>query len=174
MPTQKKIETVEKLAERLAKAKTVVLTDYHGLTNRQIEDLRKALQKVEGDFIVVKNTLLKLASEKINRSDLSSLTSTLSGPTALLLSYQDAILPLKETAGYIKQFQLPVLKTGILFDELLTGEELLEIAMLPGKDVLIGRLVGQLRSPLYRLSNVLAWNMQKLTLTLSTIQKQKS
>src|SRR3989304_3137684 len=164
MPTQKKIETVAKLAEKLTKARALVLTDYHGLTHQQIEQLRKTVKKADGDFIVAKNTLLghALTDSRFQIPD----SQPLSGPTALLLSYQDEISPLQALAGFIKQFQLPVLKMGVLEGKLLNGEQLLAIARLPAKEALLAQLVGQLSSPLYRLHYVLRWNLQKLVLTL--------
>lgn len=173
MPTQKKIDSVGNLIEKLARARAIVLTDYHGLTHRQLEDLKKAVKKAAGDFIIVKNTLLKIASEKAGPPQIKDLTSNLSGPTALLLSYQDELLPLREVARFLKQFQLPVLKSGLLENKLLTGEELVAIAALPAKEVLIGQLLGQLNSPLARLHYALTWNLQKLVLTLKAVEKSK-
>lgn len=173
MPTQKKIDSVQKLAEKLGKAKAVIFTNYQGLTNRQIEDLKKSLKETEADFKVAKNTLLKLALEKTRLPNVAELTDNLSGPTALLLPYQDEILPLKKLALFIKQFQLPTLKVGILLGRVLKGEELLAITTLPPKDVLQASLVWQISSPLHRLMRALTFNTQKLVLTLSAVQKQK-
>lgn len=174
MATQKKIEAVEKLIEKLSQAKTIVLADYQGLNHQQLEDLRKAVKRAKGDFVVVKNNLLKIASEKTGLSKLSTLVSDQSGPIALLLAYDDEILPLKEIASYAKQFRFPSLKTGILSGELLNSDQLAVVAALPGKEVLLGRVVGQIKSPLSGLHNALSWNLRKLTLTLNAIQKQKS
>ncbi|MDP3998915.1 MAG: 50S ribosomal protein L10 [bacterium] len=173
MPTQKKIETVAKLAEKLASAKSVILTDYHGLTHQQIEQLRKTIKKVDGDFIVAKNTLLARTFTDTNYQLLATTAQPLSGPTALLLSYKDELSPLQALAGFIKQFQLPVLRIGILDGKLLNGEELIAITKLPPKGVLLAQLVWQLSSPLYRLHHALQWNLQKLVLTLKAVENSK-
>lgn len=173
MSTPKKIEKVEKITEKLTRAKTVILTNYQGLTHHQIEELKRGIKKVGGDFVVVKNTLFKLALKKINRPRLASLTGDLSGPTALLLSYEDEIQPLKEVNRCLQQFQLPILKAGIVGDQVLTGEELIAIAALPSKEVLLARFTFQLASPLYRLQNALSLNLQKLVLTLKMIENSR-
>lgn len=173
MPTAKKIEIVQKLAEKLTGAKSVVLADYRGLTHHQLEELKKAIKKAKGEFVVAKNTLLKLASKQINRPLIENLTKDLTGPTGLLLSYEDEILPLKEIANYARRHKLPVLKIGALEDKILTAEELIAVAALPTRKVLIGQFIGQLNSPFYRLTNALSWNLRRLALTLSVIAKQK-
>lgn len=174
MATQKKIETVAKLAEKLASAKSVVLANYQGLTHRQLEDLRKAAKVAGGEFMVAKNTLIKRSLSDTNYQILTTNIESLSGPTALLLSYKDELAPLQAVASFIKQFQLPILKIGTLAGKLLNGEELLVITRLPSKEVLLAQLTGQLASPLYRLHHALTWNLQKLVLTLKAIENTKS
>lgn len=171
MATQKKIETVQKLTEKLTQAKSVVLANYQGLTHRQLEDLRKAAKTAGGDFMVVKNTLLERA---ILTTKYQLPTANSPGPTALLLSYKDELAPLQAVASFIKQFQLPILKIGTLAGKLLNGEELLAITRLPSKEVLLAQLTGQLASPLYRLHHALTWNLQRLALTLKAIENTKS
>lgn len=171
MPTVKKIETVQKLAEKLARAKSVVLANYQGLSHRQLEELRKTAKAAEGDFMVVKNTLLDRA---ILTTNYQLPTTDFSGPTALLLSYHDEIAPLQAIAKFIKQFQLPTLKIGVLAGKLLHGEELLAITRLPSKEVLLAQLTGQVASPLYRLHHALRWNLQRLVLTLKALENTKS
>ncbi|OGG27410.1 50S ribosomal protein L10, partial [Candidatus Gottesmanbacteria bacterium RIFCSPLOWO2_01_FULL_39_12b] len=62
---QRKMEAVESLKVKLQKAKTFFLTDYRGLTHKQLETLRKSLKKVEAEYLVTKNRLLKLALDQI-------------------------------------------------------------------------------------------------------------
>ena len=174
MPTQKKIEVVEELIEKLKKAKSLVLADYHGLTHKQLEDLRKSLEEAEADFIVVKNTLLKKAVEKADLSADLDKEEIFQGPNALLLAYQDELIPLKKVAQYIKQFQLPELKFGLFSKKLLTKGELIALSSLPSKEVLLGKLVGGLESPLIRFNMALKWNLQKLVLALKAVENAKT
>lgn len=173
MATQKKIEILEKLTEKLTKTNSLIVTDYHGLTHQQMEKLRKTVKSLNGEFIVTKNTLLKLAIEKTNLPQKKNLLDSFTGPIAILLTYADEIPPLQAVTNFIKQFQLPTLKVGTIFGKLLKGEELLVVAKLPRKEALLAQLAGQLNSPLYRLHHALAWNLQKLVLTLKAVEKTK-
>lgn len=172
MPTQRKIETVQKLGENLKKAKSLVLVDYQGLTHKQLEDLRKTLREFGADFSVTKNSLLKRALESTNYK--LPTTDYLTGPTAILLTYEENLAPLKEIAKFIRSFQLPTIKVGIWEGKLLSGEDLLSLAQLPTKEVLLGQLTWQLKAPLAELVYVLNGNIQKLVFTLNAVGKTKS
>ena len=173
MPAQKKISTVENLNDRLTKAKSVVLTNHQGLTHQQMEQLRRLVKKAGGDFIVVKNSLLKLAAKQTQQAAYENLAQSLTGATALLLSYGDVFSPLKEVAAFIKKFQLPSFKIGLLENQTLNDQELMSAATLPSKEVLLANLIWQIKSPLSRLAHACAWNIQKLALTLKAIETAK-
>jgi len=88
VPTQAKIENVQALKERLGTAKTAVLTEYRGLTVRQLSDLRKQLKVASAEYKVIKNRLARLA---VRDSALDPLASHLTGPTGMVLSTQDPV-----------------------------------------------------------------------------------
>ena len=90
MPSEKKIQIVEQLKEKLAKAKGVVLTDYQGLSVPEVEVLRKSLQEAGAKYQIVKNTLLNLAL-KDSGHEPRAMSYELTGPTAVVLSYEDEI-----------------------------------------------------------------------------------
>lgn len=165
MKKENKVKVVEELKEKLSKAKSFVLTDYRGLTHRQIEKIKRALKETGADFLVTKNTLLTLALQQIPDSKFQ--IPDLTGPTATLFSYQDEIAPLSTLARFIKNFGLPKIKVGILGEKVLTGEEILRLASLPSREVLLTQLVRSLRSPFYRTTYTLNWNIQKLILVLN-------
>lgn len=165
MPTAKKVETVTKLTEALKDAKSIVFTDYRGLTHKQLEDFRRTLKKVGGMFVIAKNTLLTRA--------FGSTTVELSGPTGTLIATQDEVAPLKELSKLIKTAQLPVIKFGFLGTTRIDKDAVLRLASLPTKDVLIGQFVGGLIAPVYALHNALTWNLRKLVYALSAVKEKK-
>lgn len=175
MPTQKKIDSVKSFEEKLSKAKSVIFTDYRGLTHKQLEDLRKALKKEKAEFVVFKNTLIKIAIEKNDnlKKHAEGLRSALNNPTAVLLSFGDQITPLKELAKFIKGKDLPKIKLGVIEDKVITGEQVLEAAKLPAREVLIGKLVGTLNSPIYNLHWALSGNLRKLVFVLNQVAQNK-
>lgn len=158
MPKQKNIDTVATLSEKLGKAKSVVLTDYQGLTHKQLEELHKALKKVEAEYMVVKNSLLKIAGGPES-----------SGPTAALIAYGDEISPLKELYKTIKSLSLPKIKIGIISGKEYTPTEVETIAKLPSKEILQAQVVGRLNSPIFGLAYSLNYNLQKLVYVLKAV-----
>lgn len=174
---QKKEALVSELSEKTQKARALVFTNYQGLTHKQLEELKKALKGVNAELVVAKNTLLKLALDKNQKSSIRQAQDKnqkeLEGPTAAVFVYEDIMGPLKEIAKTIKQFSLPTLKFGILEGLVLTGDELLKLAALPSKEILLAQVVYGLKSPIFGLHRALSWNLQKLAMTLKAIENSK-
>lgn len=163
MTTQRKIYTVQNLAEKLKQAKTIVLADYHGLNVSQLSDLRRKIKKVGGEFEVVKNTLLNRAAEE---TKIKIDPEVLKGPTAALWAYEDQIAPLKVLMDFVRVNELPKIKFGLL-DQIVTPiERIKELASIPSKEELKARLVGILKSPTFGLVNSLNWNLKKIVYIL--------
>ncbi len=163
MATQKKIFTVDNLTEKLKQAKALILADYSGLKVSQINELRAEIKKAGGEFEVIKNTLLCLAAKN---SESVAQDLDLTGPTVALWMYQEDITPLKNLFAFIKKNDLPKVKFGFWNGEQITVERIAQLASLPDLDQLRANLVGQLKSPFYRLHQSLNWNIQKLVLVL--------
>jgi ribosomal protein L10 len=88
VPTQEKVQSVESLRERLGTAKTAVLTEYRGLTVRQISDLRKQLKAASAEYKVIKNRLARLAVKDLA---LDALGAHFKGPTGLVFTAKDPV-----------------------------------------------------------------------------------
>ncbi len=161
MPSQRKIDIVEKLKEKASRAKGLVFADYQGLTHKQLESLKKELKQIDAELVVTKNTLLVKATD---------IKEKFESPTATLFAYSDIITPLKALAKTIKLLKLPVVKFGILDGKTITGEEVLRLAALPSREVLLAQLVGGMKAPIYGLHRALSWNIQRLILTIKAIE----
>ena len=170
---QRKIEAVNALQEKLQAAKAFFFTDYRGLTHKQLEDLRKSLKKVSAEFIVAKNTLLKLAIHKLPDHAKQELESALNNPTAALLIHGDAVNAVKTVAKFIKNFQLPKIKIGFFEDRIASEDDFKKLAVLPNKEILLATLVMRLKSPLYGLHYALNWNLQRVVSVLESIRSKK-
>lgn len=173
----KKEGIVARLLEKKEKAKAMIFTNYQGLTHKQIEELKKGIKASDAEFVVAKNTLLQKAMGDIKEIE------SLEGPTGTIFAYSDVIAPLKEVAKAIKRFALPTIseafkvsfiKFGILDGKSVTSQDLLKIASLPSREVLIAQLIAGLKSPIFGLHRALNWNLQKLVMTLSEVQKKKA
>jgi len=99
MATQRKIDTVTSLSSQLSRAKSVVVADYRGLKHKQLEDLRKNLKKVEGEFTIAKNRLFKRAL----CDNAEKLADSLSQTTAILFAYGDEVAPIRELLKFFKK-----------------------------------------------------------------------
>lgn len=163
MPTQRKIFTVQNLAEKFNQAKALILADYQGLSVAQINELRSEVKKAGGEFEVIKNTLLRLAAKK-NKHPVSEIQ--LKGPLAALWVYSDDPAPLKTIDSFIKKTSRPEIKFGFWEDKSISIERIKELASLPTRAELEAKLVGLTRSPIFGLVIALNWNLKKLLLTI--------
>jgi len=163
MPTQRKIFTVQNLAEKLKQAKAFVLTDYSGLDVAQINELRREVKKSGGEFEVVKNTLLRLAAKN---GEWKMENGELSGPTAVLWLYSEDLSPLKAFSNFIAKTELPKIKFGFWQEEMISPERIKELMTLPSLTELQAKLINTLKSPGLGLVNVLGGNLRKLVYIL--------
>jgi large subunit ribosomal protein L10 len=153
MPTQKKIDTVEELRERIERCTIAIAADYRGLTVSEMGQLRRAIREAGVEMKVVKNRLFLRAAEAAGRPELAQL---LEGPTAIVFGYEDIIAPAKAVTEYMRTarnaFQV---RSGALEGQIVSSADLQSLASLPPRPVLIGQLAGALQSPLARLAGLL-------------------
>ena len=112
MPNKKNIKNVAILSEKLSKAKSVYFTNYLGLSVSEVTSLRKKFFENDVEFLVVKNTLLKIASSE-NKIKLDD--EIFSGSTAIALSYDEPVEAAKIIKNFLKDHDLPSVK-GIFFE----------------------------------------------------------
>lgn len=167
---EEKIATVAKFSEKVVRAKALVFTNYQGMKHKQLEELKKAVKKLNAELLVTKNTLLNLA---LKSQKIESEKQTLKSPTATLFIYEDPIAPIKELAKSIKNIKLPLIKFGLLEGKPMNEPEVLRFSTLPTREVLIAQFVGGLKSPIFGLHRALNWNLQKFVMTLKAIEKTK-
>lgn len=165
---------VEDLTKRFEDARSVVALDYQGLTVKDLNGLRNAIREVGGRLVVAKNTLLKLALKSAQRIAHSAqeVEDKLQGPTAVVFAEEDEIAPLQKLGKFIAEKGLLKLKFGIFGTEIFDAEKLLALSKLPGRSVLLARLVGTMAGPSYGLVSVLNANLQKLVYVLSVKSKK--
>ena len=141
---------VTELAADLGAAETLIVADYRGLTNKQLEALRDELLKHGARFRIVKNTLTRRAAEQAGAE---ALLVMLDGPTAIAFieSSGDPAAVAKALAATAKTTNVLTLRGGILEGKPLSGAEVDQLATLPPLDVLRGQLVGAIVGPLTQL-----------------------
>ncbi|MBI2337855.1 50S ribosomal protein L10 [Candidatus Daviesbacteria bacterium] len=176
---QQKEETVQKIQEKLGRAKAVVFADYKGLNMKQLSDLRDKLREQNAEFSITKNTLLSRALPATNYQLPASpthrgeLTTNFEGPTATLYAYDDEISPIKILVKALKDAAIGKARNGFLGDMPLDEAKILQLSTLPTKDELRGKTVGVLVAPLQGIVSVLQGNLRNLVYALDAIRKTK-
>ncbi len=163
MPTEAKVKAVDDLKQRLNGVKTVVLTEYRGLTVQQLSELRKQLRTVSAQFKVVKNRLAKIA---VDSTDLSALTRHLKGPTGIIVSREDPVAVAKALQTFTKANQALTIKAGYVDGQVLEPAGLKALADLPSREALRSQLVGALQGPLVQLVGLLTAPQRELAYIL--------
>ena len=143
---EKKMQIIENLQEAFSKCNISVLTDYRGLTTSEITALRRKLQESDSEYKVVKNTLARLAAARAGKDDL---VSSLEGPIAIAFGYGDMIALARVLTNYIRDSGANLSIKGAFFeDRLLTPEEVMTLSTLPSREILLARMLGQMKSPI--------------------------
>jgi large subunit ribosomal protein L10 len=146
MPTQKKMDSVAELKERIEKATLIAGTEYRGMRVKDMQGLRRALRQGGLEVKVVKNTLLKLAADEAGQPDLMRIVE---GPTALAFGYGDVIEASKALTGFLTGAPAGfAIRGGYMDGAVLTLGDLREMVKIPPRPVLVATLLGQLQSPL--------------------------
>lgn len=173
---QKKIDTVHDLTDKLSRAKSVVLADYRGLKHKQLEELRKALKKVEAEFTITKNRLLlrALTSDTKTALHIRGVKLILTNTTAALFAYADEVAPLKVLLKFFQTAGFGKTKGAVLGAHILSDIEVTRLASLPTRNVLLGQLTGQLNAPIQKLHYALAWNINRFVWVLNGVRISKS
>jgi large subunit ribosomal protein L10 len=142
MPNAEKTGAVAELSEHFATSSAAVITEYRGLTVKQVTDLRKALGR-DTTYSVVKNTLTKLAAADAGVTIDDAL---LTGPTAIAFVKGDPVEAAKGLRDFAKTNPLLVIKGGVLDGKTLSAAEVTKIADLESREVLLSKMAGVLKA----------------------------
>ena len=166
-----KQELVEKLAQQIKEAKSIVFTDYRGLSVVDMTGLKKELKKEETNLKVIKKKLIDIALDKAGIKDVS--VKELEGQLAITISARDEVTPAKILDKFSKSNDNLKILGGILEKEFMTEDQVKALAKLPSKEELIAKVVGSLKAPLSGLVNVLQGNQRNLVYVLKAIADNK-
>lgn len=138
---KQKEEEVNSLATKFKSSKLVLLTDYRGISVDDVTKLRADLRETKCEYKVIKNNIVKRA---LNANGENELDSVLEGPTAVVISEEDYLEPLKAIYNYSKNNEFYKIKGGVIEGKVMTAEELITLAKLPSRQELLGMLAGAL------------------------------
>lgn len=171
MDKSKKESTVAELADALGSAKAMFLTGYHSLPVSAMSSLRDKVRQTGGQYRVVKNTLVKLASHGLPAERLGEL---LVGNNALGYTEGDPAALAKALQEFSKENNKFVIKGGILGTQFVSPAQVQALASLPSREVLLSGFLGALQAVPASFARALAAVPQKLLYALTAIRDQRT
>lgn len=168
---KQKEEDVTNLVEDMNNAKSLVMTNYQGLTVKELEELRAKMREQGVSYRIVKNTLFEVARAKSDLKDIEM--EKQAGQMAVAFGMEDEVSPAKLVHDYAKEHKNLEIVAGILDGKFLQQAEVESLAKLPSKDELIAKTVGTIKAPITGFVNVLAGNLRGLVGVLNAIKDTK-
>nr|NNM91467.1 50S ribosomal protein L10 [Bacilli bacterium] len=141
---EEKAALVEEVAQKLAASKSVIVADYRGLTVAEVTELRKNLREAGIEFRVIKNTLTRLATAKVNAQGLEEY---LAGPTAIAFGIEDAVAPAKILNTFATTHKALEIKGGFVEGKAIDAEGVKALATLPSREGLISMFLSVIQAP---------------------------
>jgi large subunit ribosomal protein L10 len=151
-PRPEKVAIVAEVQDRFERADAALLTEYRGLNVKALAELRRQLRPIGAEYKIYKNTLVRFAAREVGAAELEDL---LTGPTAITFVQGDAAAAAKALRDYARTNPALVLKGGLLGSKVVGPAEVVALAELPSRDVMLARLAGAFQAPLATLAGLL-------------------
>ncbi len=169
MPTPEKAAAIDELTAKLGRAKLAVVTDYRGLTVRDLATLRRQLRAFQVEYSVAKNTLLRIAARN---NGMDGADTMLEGPTAIAFCYEDVVGPAKALSDFARTSRILNVRGGILDGKVVGAEDISRLATIPPIEQLHAEVVGAINGPAASLVGVLNGVLQMMVGTLEARNEQ--
>ena len=170
MPKPENIATVEEIKEKLDSARIAILTEFQGLNVAEMTELRKLFREANVDYKVYRNTLTSIAAKQLG---VSGVDDHLVGTTALAFCKDDLIAPAKIVKDFGAKHQNFRVKAGILDKQVIGSDDVIELASIPPREVLIAQLLGGMQAPISGLLSVLQGTIRSFISVLNNLAEQK-
>jgi large subunit ribosomal protein L10 len=165
-PRPEKVTVVDEVRARLDASTAAILTEYRGMTVKDLSALRQGLAAVGAQMGIYKNTLVRIAAKDLSIEGLDEL---LTGPTAIVFVKDDAGAAAKALRDASRTNPLLVVKGGLLGDKVVDAEGAKALADLPSKEQLLSQIAGLFQAPMQQLASLLnnvqaqiSWGLQAL------------
>ena len=166
-----KSEKIDAIKSKVEKAQVAVITEYKGYSVEEITNLRRALQKEGGDYMVTKNTLAKVA---IKGTEYEVMTDLMKGPIAIAFGFEDQVSPAKIVSKFIKDSKKGEILGAVLEGNLLSADEATALANLPSKEELYAKMLGCVNSPATGIAGAVNAVMSSLVRAIDAVAKKKA
>jgi large subunit ribosomal protein L10 len=164
---------IDQMKERLKKAQATYVVDYQGLDVESMNKIRNELRKIDAEFYVVKNRLLKLASKD---TDTESIAEQFTGPCALAVTYDDVVAPAKVLVDLEKDLGKLEIKVGQTSGKKLDLDGIKMLAKLPGRDQLLAQVLSAMQAvptSFVRVTNGVLGNFMNVLKAIETAKQEE-
>ncbi len=163
------LATVGPRTEKMQRARLAVLTDYRGLSVRDLANLRGQLREAQVEYTVAKNTLLRLAA---HNSGVGGADDLFTGPMAVAFCYDDIVAPARTLTDFARTSRILNVRGAVLDGRVISAEDVTRLATLPPVEQLRAEAVGVISGPLAGFVGVLDGLLQTLVGTLEARSEQ--
>jgi large subunit ribosomal protein L10 len=170
MPTEAKRETVAALREELSHSRALIVSEYRGLSVKEIAEIRRALRKQEITYRVVKNRLMRIAAENEVGEALSPL---LTGPTAIAFG-TDEVTTAKAVIDAVRPYRIVKVTGGVIGDRAIDAAGVQRLAALPPRETLLAEIAGVFAAPLATTAGLFAAPLRDTAGLLQALHDQKA
>ena len=160
---EKKEELIANYADSISRSKAIFLTDYRGLTVSGMESLREKLREAGAGYSIVKNTL---AIRALQDANLPVPAGMLKGPTAMSFVYGEVPAIAKILDEFARDTKILQIKGGVMEGMVLSPEQVVSLATMPPREVILAQLLGLIRQPGNRVAGVINAAGSKLAATI--------
>jgi len=170
MPTEAKRETVAELREEIARNRTMIVSQYRGLTVKEIAEIRRALRRQDVSYRVVKNRLMRIAAQDTLGEALSPL---LTGPTAIAFG-TDETATAKAVLDATRPYRVVKVTGAVLGSRAIDADGVTRLAALPGRDTILAQIAGGFAAPLATLAGLFDAPLRDVACLAQALADQKA
>lgn len=168
---EQKREVVAQYGDWIQRSQALIVTDYKGLTVKDMDELRKKVRESGGEYHIVKNTLTKLA---FTDEGLSIEDEHFEGSTAIGFAFDEVSAMAKVLVDFAKETEILKVKGGFLEKEVVSAEQIKALAELPPLPVMRAQLLGTIMAPANQLARILAEPGRQLASVMKAIADKQA
>lgn len=165
----KKAEIIDGLANRFMRQRIAIFSDFHGVSAAQSMILRRLLKKENAEYKVAKKTLV---SRALDQAGAGLSVKDMKGELGVAFGYGDQAAPARILSKFSREIDTFKILGGLLDGKILSDKQVIALARLPGREVLLAQVVGALSAPLRGLAAALKGNIRNLAFVLNQIKDQ--
>ena len=171
MPTQRKVDQVAKISELISRAEIAISTAYQGVPMAKQTELRSQLRDAGAEMMVVKNTLLRIAAERIGKPEYAQLSEE---ATALVVGFDEPVAAAKALTAFIRANAdtKVAIRRAVVGGQVVNESYVRDLATLPSREQLVSRLAGNLVGKIAELSGLLVATQREFAGLLEARAKQ--